>query len=111
MTRKRFIKIMQRKGMQRNEATLLAEEVRKIKFAFGSSPYEVFSYAGVTRLSSRRFVLTLTNRYAWISYWMLSDRSQQVEYAGGEGYKWWARSPVAISNPFTMPGVALTFCY
>ena len=108
MTRKRFIKLMQSKGMQRNEAVIFAEEVRNIPFLSGKSPYEVFSHATIEGRYGRRFILQLKNRYAFLAYDAIKKHSQAVVYTGDSGYKWWLRSPEPI-HAF-VAGVAPGFC-
>ena len=92
---KRFIKLMQSKGMQRNEAVIFAEEVRKIHFPFGNSAYEVFSHAAIERRHKTKYIIHVRNRYAFLAYYAMKKSSQAVVYTGEQGYKWWSRSPVS----------------
>ena len=108
MKRKRFIKLMQSKGMQRNEAVIFAEEVRKIHFPFGNSAYEVFSHVTIERRYKNKFTLRIQNRYAFLSYFAIKKPSQAVIYFGDSGDKWWLRSPIAVPNQFTY-GVSFGF--
>ena len=65
MTRKRFIKIMQSKGMQRNEAVTLAKKIRKNK-SHGYN-YENVSKGSVIIYGGGNHIVLLPNHYVIIN--------------------------------------------
>lgn len=74
MTRHKFIKIMQSKGMrmQRNEAVALAKEVRKYKFR--GYNYENVSKGSVTIYGGGNYIVLLSNYEAIVIGKYLTDK-------------------------------------
>lgn len=76
MTRHKFIKIMQSKGMQRNEAVALAKEVRKYKFR--GYNYENVSKGSVTIYGGGNYIVLLSDYEAIIIGKYLTDKLNYV---------------------------------
>lgn len=83
MTRKRFIKIMQSKGLQRNDATRLAKKIGKTR---GLS-FKFMSQGTVTDYGKDFFILKFSNYEAFICSRSQKPISRVAAY----------RSPPAIS--------------
>lgn len=76
MTRRKFIKIMQSKGMQKNEAVALAKEVRKYKFR--GYNYENVSKGSVTIYGGGNYIVLLSDYEAIIIGKYLTDKLNYV---------------------------------
>ena len=76
MTRRKFIKIMQSKGMQKNEAVALAKEVRKYKFR--GYNYENVSKGSVTIYGGGNYIVLLSDYKAIIIGKYLTDKLNYV---------------------------------
>ena len=72
MTRRKFIKTMQSKGMQRNEAVALAKEVRKYKFR--GYNYENVSKGSVTIYGGGNYIVLLSDYEAIVIGKYLTDK-------------------------------------
>ena len=80
MTRKRFIKIMQSKGIQRNAATMLAKEVRKYKYR--GYNYKNVSEGSVTIYGGGNYILCLSNYEAVVIGKRLVNEMNNVQING-----------------------------
>ena len=72
MIRCKFIKTMQSKGMQRNEAVALAKEVRKYKFR--GYNYENVSKGSVTIYGGGNYIVLLSDYEAIVIGKYLTDK-------------------------------------
>ena len=72
MTRHKFIKTMQSKGMQRNEAVALAKEVRKYKFR--GYDYENVSEGSVAIYGGGNYIVLLSDYEAIVIGKYLTDK-------------------------------------
>lgn len=72
MIRRKFIKTMQSKGMQRNEAVALAKEVRKYKFR--GYNYENVSKGSVTIYGGGNYIVLLSDYEAIVIGKYLTDK-------------------------------------
>lgn len=77
MTRHKFIKIMQSKGMQRNEAVALAKKIRKNKSR--GYNYENVSKGSVTIYGGGNYIVLLPNHEAIIIGKYLTDKLNYIK--------------------------------
>ena len=84
MTRHKFIKIMQSKGVQRNEAVALAKEVRKYKKR--GYNYKNVSEGSVTIYGGGNYIVLLSNYEAIVIGKYLTDKLNYVR-AGNKMFR------------------------
>lgn len=84
MTRRKFIKIMQSKGVQRNEAVALAKEVRKHKKR--GYNYKNVSEGSVTIYGGGNYIVLLSNYEAIVIGKYLTDKLNTIK-AGNKTYR------------------------
>lgn len=93
MKRKRFIKLLMSKGMQRNEANVFAKEICHLGVA-----YERCSLVSLYRISSRKYIVRFNNYFAWYRYRLLCRKSQEFDPNEFMGALLWMRTPYAYGS-------------